>query len=32
MIGDGMTDWEASPPADLFIGLSNIEERRCWFH
>ena len=20
MIGDGITDWEASPPADLFIG------------
>lgn len=20
MVGDGMTDWEAAPPADLFIG------------
>lgn len=20
MIGDGITDWEAAPPADLFIG------------
>jgi len=21
MIGDGITDWEASPPAELFIGM-----------
>lgn len=24
MIGDGITDWEACPPADLFIGMSLI--------
>jgi phosphoserine phosphatase len=28
MIGDGMTDWEASPPADLFIGFGGNAYRQ----
>lgn len=25
MVGDGITDWEASPPADLFIGTASTK-------
>jgi phosphoserine phosphatase len=37
MVGDGMTDAEAKPPADLFIGFGgvvqrpNVRERSDWF-
>jgi len=37
MIGDGMTDWEASPPADLFIGFGGnayrpeVKNRAKWY-
>lgn len=37
MIGDGMTDLEAYPPADLFIGFGankvrkNVQEKAPWF-
>ena len=37
MIGDGMTDLEAYPPADLFIGFGgnvtreNVKKNSPWF-
>ena len=37
MIGDGMTDLEAYPPADLFIGFGgnkirkNVQDKAPWF-
>ena len=37
MIGDGLTDFEAFPPADLFIGFGgnkvrqNVLEKAPWF-
>lgn len=37
MIGDGMTDLEAYPPADLFIGFGgnqareNVMQKAPWF-
>jgi phosphoserine phosphatase len=37
MVGDGITDWEAAPPADLFIGFggnayrSEVKNKAKWF-
>jgi len=37
MIGDGMTDWEAAPPADLFIGFGGnafrqeVKNKSKWY-
>ncbi|XP_021944405.2 phosphoserine phosphatase isoform X3 [Folsomia candida] len=37
MVGDGMTDWEAAPPADLFIGFGGnayrpeVKNKSKWY-
>jgi len=37
MVGDGMTDWEAAPPAELFIGFggnayrNEVKNRSKWY-
>jgi len=37
MVGDGITDWEASPPADLFIGFGGnayrheVKSKSKWY-